>query len=136
MFQTYNVTLQLTQLIWVSGNNRGLTQWKWKKKCRMQYQSMFRFLSFPSFNFICKPKFLQIFVFWKHFTKHELFFQFVLHELFWHCLCWMGLVKVLHNPLWVEGQGVYVRKNVTKSKFNNIQVFPPCMCYVQLLHRI
>jgi hypothetical protein len=32
MFQTYNVILQLTQLISVFWNNRGLTQWKIEEK--------------------------------------------------------------------------------------------------------
>jgi hypothetical protein len=117
MFQTYDVTLQLTQLIWVSWNNRGLTQWKMeKKKCRMQYQIMFRFLSIPSFNFVCKPKFPQIFVFWRHFTKHKLFFQFVLHELFWHCLCCMGLAKVLHNSCGLKAK-VFMLEKMFKSMF-------------------
>jgi hypothetical protein len=109
-------------LIWVSWNNRGSTQWKMEEKCRMQYQIMFRFLSIPSFNFICKPKFLQIFVFWRHFTKHEVFFQFVLHELFWHCLCCMGLVKVLHNSCGLKAE-VFMLEKMLQSLSSKVFKF-------------
>jgi hypothetical protein len=59
MFQTYNVTLQLTQLIWVSGNNRGLTQWKWKKNVGCNIKACLGFYLFPPSTLFASQSFLK-----------------------------------------------------------------------------